>query len=892
MKPVLLCGLLATLFLCLGSCKNTDDEFLPDDALPPVPEGYIRMQISVPGLTPVSTYALGTVDETHVSEVDVLVFGSDSKYLCYAAVTEPSKIIGTGSTKTFDVYLRAAGNIASAYVMVVANAHDAVQTAVTSFTSSTTKETAMQSITFASSGKWNVTGSSNFKPFPMWGMTAAPVSLAGASSIPSISLIRSVARIDVGLKFPDNVTDGTENAAGLSSTFTLEEIYLYNSLNKGSVAPHSGKYSGTTATAPSIPTPAPGTNDSPVPSYLSSNGTADGFSANKFMCTGAIYMAEHAAGTDALTNNPYLVIGGKYNGSGTVTYYRLDFVSGSYPNQTFLSVLRNHRYRFNITGVSGPGYTSADLASTGLASTRPVNFTYNLSATDESLTSYDYNGQYALGVSQDSYTLDKTARTVSTLKVSTTYGGGYTAVSSDQSWLRFGSAFDSGTASVTGVANTLSTLTFSVAANNTGGARSPAGTITITSGRLTKVVTVTQSNTDAFTVTDPVQSQFPDSGVTNSPLTVTSSYSKWNVRVDSDPNGIVTSFGIGNGGSGGTSGSTGTTGITFSLKASPKYEVSTAKLVFFSPTGEFTEVPKTVNLAAKTYTAQPNPTGHGGWAGSNIYWVSTGSTTGYLTFENTPTNNPTGAPTGKEGYQGVFFKWGNLIGLDPMRYTSGSTGNSWNSANVVYVPNYVTDNPTTSTWSRTTAGSAYTWSNIQPVTSGSGSVLNYAHLTLNASNQSGGYDPANKKGDICRYLSETGTAPGSPGVRWRMPTAAEFAVPAGISNDNDYVKTENGWNNITDTFSGNSSGTWITVDGRRKQYDHATTNLLSYKPFFSAGGLRRPEGSLYLVGYEADWWSSSPNGGSAYRLLFYGDVQPSSSNDRAHAQAVRCVKEL
>jgi hypothetical protein len=202
MKPVLLYGLLAALFLSFGSCKNTDDEFLPDDVLPPVPEGYIRMQITVPGLTPVSTYALGTADETHVSEVDVLVFGSDSKYLCHATVTEPSKITGTGSTKTFDVDLRAAGNITGAYVMVVANAHDAVQTAVTSFTSSTTKETAMQSMTFASSGKWNVTGSSNFKPLPMWGMTAAPVSLAGTNSISSISLIRSVARIDVDSSSP------------------------------------------------------------------------------------------------------------------------------------------------------------------------------------------------------------------------------------------------------------------------------------------------------------------------------------------------------------------------------------------------------------------------------------------------------------------------------------------------------------------------------------------------------------------------------------------------------------------------------------------------------------------------------------------------------------------
>ncbi|MDR1882245.1 MAG: hypothetical protein LBR26_05615, partial [Prevotella sp.] len=457
MKLVVLYGLIISVFLSFGSCKNTDDEFQPDDALPSVPEGHVRMHIIVPGLTPVSTYALGTADETHVSEVGVLVFGSDSKYLCYAAVTEPSKITGAGSIKTFDVDLRAAGNITDAYVMVVANA--AVDT-LGFAASRPTKETIMgEKMTFPSSGKWNVakTNDTDFTPFPMWGMTDSSVSLTSASSISSISLLRSVARIDVGLKFPDNVTDGTETGQGLtpSTTFTLEEVYLYNSLDKGSVAPYNGNYSGTTVTAPSIPTtPDPGTNNSPVPSYLSSNGTADGFDTNK-SCMRAIYMAEHAAGTDALSDNPYLVIGGRYNGSGTVTYYRLDFVSGNYPDQEFLPVLRNHRYRFNITGVAGPGYTSAALA----AAARPVNLTYDLSATDESLASYVYDGQYALGVSRDSYTFDNTARTGITLQVSTTYEKGYAAVSSNTSWLVITGGASTSTANAPG---SPTTMTFSV----------------------------------------------------------------------------------------------------------------------------------------------------------------------------------------------------------------------------------------------------------------------------------------------------------------------------------------------------------------------------------------------------------------------------------------------
>ncbi|MDR1884297.1 MAG: hypothetical protein LBR26_16180 [Prevotella sp.] len=895
MKLVVLYGLIIGVFLCFGSCKNTDDEFQPDDVLPSVPKGYIRMQITVPGLTPVSTYALGTVDETHVSTVGVLVFkdgpdANDDTYLCYAAVTEPSKIIGTGSTKTFDVDLRAAGNITDAYVMVVAN----VSVDTTGFAASRpTKETVMrEKMTFPSSGKWNVTGSSNFTPFPMWGMTASPVSLAGTNSISSISLIRSVARIDVGLKFPDNVTDGTENAAGLGSTFTLEEVYLYNSLDKGSIAPHSGNYSGTTVTAPSIPTPAPGTNNSPVPSYLSSNGTADGFSANKFSCTGAIYMAEHAAGTDALSDNPCLVIGGKYNGSGTVTYYRLDFVSGNYPGQTFLSVLRNHRYRFNITGVAGPGYTSADLA----AAARPVNLTYALSATDEALTSYDYNGQYALGVSQDSYTFDKDSKSGNSLKISATFGKYSVEINpvtptNNIDWLT----------GVTGAGDNVAAfgeLTFNVSANSSGGERSAK--IVITSGLLTKEVTVVQTNKVGFEVTGiPVTDPTYSSGLGSSKAwTVTSSYD-WCVNV-SDSHGIIRTFLA--------KGTSSTTSFTFTPLASTYYAKTEATFTFFSPTGEFDPVTKTISVPATS--GQYLPSSHGGWAGSNIYWDGS-----RLTFDDT--NNRT-----NEAYQGVFFKWGSLYGLDPSYTSQGST--SWGSSCRVYVPNWNHTNPTSSTWTNTTVGSTYTWTAIPYAEGQTGATdQKFAYLTMDAgatatANTSvGGHVPvkgksvANQKmiGDICRYLTETGRAPGSPGVRWRMPTAAEFASPTtaspAIAATTDYA--------LAGTFSGSgltttvndATGKWIVTSstnhpGRRKQYSHiwtagsaASQLAAADQPFFPAGGYRE-NGGLLNAGCHGSLWSSSPGGNSnAYYLNFpIGDVIPAFNYDRTLGFVVRCVKEL
>ncbi|MDR1884443.1 MAG: hypothetical protein LBR26_16970 [Prevotella sp.] len=869
MKPVLLYGLLAALFLCLGSCKNADDEFLPDDVLPPVPEGYVRMQITVPSLTPVSTYALSSVDETHVSEVDVLVFGSDSKYLCHAAVVEPSKITDTGSTKTFDVDLRGAGNITSAYVMVVANA--SVDT--TGFAASQpTKEAVMQSMTFSSSGKWNVTGNSNFKPFPMWGMTATPVSLAGTSSISSISLLRSVARIDVGIKFPDNVTNGTETAAGLGSTFTLEEIYLYNSLDKGSVAPYSSSYSGTTVTAPSIPDSpsAPGVNNSPVPSYLSSNGAADGFSANKFSCTGAIYMAEHAAGDrNALSDNPYLVIGGKYNGSGTVTYYRLDFVSGNYPDQEFLPVLRNHRYRFNITGVAGPGYTSADLA----AAARPVNLTYDLSATDESLASYVYDGQYALGVSQDEYVLDRAStenayKKNNTLKVSATYANYTIAVAQTGNWL----TMTDGTGTFS---NTVIDHTFTVTENS--GSSDRTATITVTSGRLEKKITVRQRGA-GFEVSGFLAS-YPASGNVVTPPKVKSSY-PWSVNVKSDPDAIIQTF---------TASGTGTGSdetFTFTLKNNTsKYtgSISTAILEFFSPTGEFVPAEQIIKLPGgqSAYI----PTAHKGWAGSNIYWDISRNC---LTFDDTPDNNPTGDATGHEGYQGVFFKWGSLVGTDPMRSTG--SGSTWSSDNWVYVPNYNSASPNLSIWNRT---SGYTWD-----------MINYADASIIGNEtlpeRARLYEittPANisnHRGDICRYLTETGTAPGADkGTRWRMPVSNEYS---GIASDYPIKPASNtDWPDYSDSFTGNAYGTWTVVNASSIVVGRRKTNEPSgaYQPFFPASGSRNTnDGELRLVGNEGIYWSASPGGNTSAYFLFFNSGPVSLNNyDRILARSVRCVKE-
>ncbi|MDR1883895.1 MAG: hypothetical protein LBR26_14100, partial [Prevotella sp.] len=363
-------------------------------------------------------------------------------------------------------------------------------------------------------------------------------------------------------------------------------------------------------------------------------------------------------------------------------------------------------------------------------------------------------------------------------------------------------------------------------------------------------------------------------------------------------------------------GTSSTNTFSFTPKASTYYAITEATFTFFSPTGEFDPVTKTISVPATS--GQYLPSSHGGWAGSNIYWVSTNETTGdgYLTFADM--DDPQLAT--KERYQGVFFKWGSLVGVDPSQsYTIGSESkgatNSWTGDCRVFVPTWNPLDPSASSWKSSKASASipvYTaWGNI-PWANGqtNENKTAFAYLTMDAgasaveNTPDGGHVPvegksiANQKmiGDICRYLTQTGDAPGTAtGTRWRMPTIAEFAVPTGIANDTDYVPTANGWgdNNAQAT---SPYGLIAPPDGRRKNYSHVSPATLlpaALRPFFSASGVREPDGKLVKVGYDGDRWSSSPAAENAYLFFFRGfDVTPVLAIVRPYGFPVRCVKEL
>jgi Protein of unknown function (DUF1812). len=270
-------------------------------------------------------------------------------------------------------------------------------------------------------------------------------------------------------------------------------------------------------------------------------------------------------------------------------------------------------------------------------------------------------------------------------------------------------------------------------------------------------------------------------------------------------------------------------------------------------------------------------TGHSGWAGSNIYW--NGST---LTFDDTPADpaNPTDIEKKNWQKQGVFFQWGSLWGLDP-----SSPENPWSGT--VYLP----------------SGSGYErkrslgWTGMPRVddTTNPGNDRERAYL-YEITNASVGI------GDICKYLTEIGSAPA--GKRWRMPTSEELgdSEPLGTADADRYYY----FTPIADAFylANRNDGQFEIAQGAYK-IETAGGSQAGPRTFFPASGFRMDAVSMAPTGYVASYWSSSAAAANPHIMgdmlsyyiendlssFYWGPETYSGGNPRFYALPVRCVAE-
>jgi hypothetical protein len=246
------------------------------------------------------------------------------------------------------------------------------------------------------------------------------------------------------------------------------------------------------------------------------------------------------------------------------------------------------------------------------------------------------------------------------------------------------------------------------------------------------------------------------------------------------------------------------------------------------------------------------------WAGSNIYWDNT-----KLVFD------PEGT-TARQGYQGVLFKFGSLVGISPQ-------GNTFaNNSTPVYRPNG-------SGWLPTTYS---TWGGIPLWTSTYGNLVNNNYTSSFI-------------GDICQYIGTN--QPALTG--YRLPVAGEFGTATGYwdSLDPEHVPVAGGWvkgdvafalPGVDVAYAAGTADFLSTQNGANQKLawvKNLTMGSLTLPVSGYRSGSSGQAGNVNIAGY---YWTGSATSTSVYGLVFSGSsVAPANTGvDRTYATPVRCVK--
>lgn len=213
----------------------------------------------------------------------------------------------------------------------------------------------------------------NSHPFPMFGVVNGGASVQvqeGTVYTGNTELIRAVARVDIGIGTKKTDPDGTitswVNTGSGKQPFVMAEVQVWKAGQRYTYMPALTNYHWTTTTTGGVisnkimidsPSVAPGATTTKTydTSYIT-GGT---------YCLGKIYLPEADLQWGSVydgqhSNRLAIIVGGYYNNSTTMSYYRVDFTNDKSAEK--MNILRNHVYQFTIGKVADEGYPSAQLA--------------------------------------------------------------------------------------------------------------------------------------------------------------------------------------------------------------------------------------------------------------------------------------------------------------------------------------------------------------------------------------------------------------------------------------------------------------------------------------------------------------------------------------------------
>lgn len=470
------------LFVALMGCRDDhEDGYYPS----PSQDGEVQVpfNISMPAQLP-KTYALDDNDENEVKNIDILAFkvSGGEETFAYRAQAQQGSIVddGVNNKKKFIVTLFKDGSQSYRFV-AVANAKEQLDnTFPGGIVVGTSKDAVMEQLQLTGINKWNVdNGTQGYLPIPMWGETLGNIVVQDNTVITDLKLMRMVAKINV--KIDPLITE---------ASFALSSVSLYNYYSAGRIAPDAANLASGSRSTVDKPTVLGTTTKGPI-DYEGASIIANNSIINNIYTFESV-VPKTASEVD-MSKVTTLVVGGKYNNSSTITYYRLDIANG----KNYLDILRNHLYTINITKVKSAGYSTKEEAF----NSRAINIEAEVVVWDDAaIGNIEFDGQFMLAVSQGKFDFTKGIYTVNsegnTVSITTDYKSNDGTV---QGW-KIVSIVDAGGNPITdwlkttvdkGNANIATNMQLLLTENNSGQARK--GYIHISAGRLTYVIEVNQN---------------------------------------------------------------------------------------------------------------------------------------------------------------------------------------------------------------------------------------------------------------------------------------------------------------------------------------------------------------------------------------------------------------
>lgn len=400
----------------------------------------ITLSVSVPQSSePVTRGALSEEEESAISTLDVLVFEKTDQGEILSYHVRGKEVEDSPLDNFFTIKVALSKSSEQYRFVLLANLMNEVK--YSGITKNMQKKDVLARIVFDQ--YMRSFGSS--KALPMWGESGLyeVTEELAATGIQSVKMIRSVARVDVGVNFDEN-----DVPQGLGDQLYIRRAIVYDAPDRGMAAPLAENFH-------------PATNITLAPTMPSSFTLVEYeyiLDVPDFGFAREIYVPEaskQASKTPVLLIEAYYTAPGAALNTTDLTWYRIDLVNPTDGN-TKLDILRNHLYRINITSVTKAGATTPDDALAG----DPGLVTSIRVHSEDDIRYVVWNNDHMLGASEIDIQAPASASTGS-FSVRTTAPGGWSYIITESddinspsiNWLTYTNPGQANTFSYTVTAN-------------------------------------------------------------------------------------------------------------------------------------------------------------------------------------------------------------------------------------------------------------------------------------------------------------------------------------------------------------------------------------------------------------------------------------------------------